>query len=328
MSLRRNIAAFELANPVYVGATVSFYTVDGSGNKTTTFATLYDATSGTSELVNPQLLDSDGKFAQPVYVETAVIGSVTGLSIADHDTGIINVPGKWRGVWVTATVYYAGEVVSVSSLGGNIYVCEVTHTSGTFATDLSNGDWSLYIDVGIIEGHRATAAGMSAYAAMSAQKADATVAGSQAAAQFQAAIATSGHVAYAAMSAQIAKAQAGLAEARAQFQALMVSGGAVTMAYDAVKKAIASKLAAAASASAASTSETNAGTSATNALANETAAKLAADRVAFNAALSVHEAKRSAASAAASADSATTAAASAASVPSQEGMVLAIQVYS
>jgi len=40
--------------------------------------------------------------------------------------------------WVTATAYKPGDLVTNS---GNYYRCLVAHTSGTFATDLSNGIW-------------------------------------------------------------------------------------------------------------------------------------------------------------------------------------------
>lgn len=88
MATRYNINDFALANPAYVGATVSFYTVSG-GVKTTTLATLYAASTGATTLTNPRTLDSDGKFSSPVYVEVPVIATVSGLSIDDHDTGIM-----------------------------------------------------------------------------------------------------------------------------------------------------------------------------------------------------------------------------------------------
>ncbi len=86
--MRNSIQDFSLANPIYAGATVSFYTVS-AGVKTTTLATLYSGLTGTTTLTNPQTLDSDGKFQQPVYVDAPVIATVSGLSIADHDTGIV-----------------------------------------------------------------------------------------------------------------------------------------------------------------------------------------------------------------------------------------------
>ena len=88
MATRYNINDFALANPIYVGGTVSFYTVSG-GAKTTTLATLYAASTGSTTLANPRTLDSDGKFSVPVYTEVPVIATVSGLTIADHDTGIM-----------------------------------------------------------------------------------------------------------------------------------------------------------------------------------------------------------------------------------------------
>ena len=86
--MRNSIQDFSLANPIYAGATVNFYTVSG-GVKTATLATLYAALTGSTTLANPQSLDSDGKFQQPVYIDAPVISTVSGLTIADHDTGII-----------------------------------------------------------------------------------------------------------------------------------------------------------------------------------------------------------------------------------------------
>lgn len=42
--------------------------------------------------------------------------------------------------WVTSTSYIIGDLVQS---GGNSYYCAANHTSGTFATDLSNGLWYL-----------------------------------------------------------------------------------------------------------------------------------------------------------------------------------------
>ena len=86
--MRNSIQDFSLANPIYAGATVSFYTVSG-GVKMATLATLYAGLTGTTTLTNPQSLDSDGKFKQPVYIDVPVIATVSGLTIADHDTGIV-----------------------------------------------------------------------------------------------------------------------------------------------------------------------------------------------------------------------------------------------
>lgn len=46
----------------------------------------------------------------------------------------------WVGPWTTATIYAKDSVVSQA---GKSYVCLTPHTSGTFSTDLNNGDWTL-----------------------------------------------------------------------------------------------------------------------------------------------------------------------------------------
>ena len=54
------------------------------------------------------------------------------------------VDGKsFQGTWSTATSYNVGNIVIV---GGLVYLCTNGHTSGVFATDLSNGDWTIYTE--------------------------------------------------------------------------------------------------------------------------------------------------------------------------------------
>ena len=138
MATRISLVDFSLANPFYIGATVTAYTVDNNGDATTTKATLYDSFSGTGTLANPQTLDSEGKFAAPVYIEDNVVLTVTGLTIPDHSTGVITTLGTWRGTWVTATTYYPGDVLVDGANGNNtldLYQIVSQHTSGTWATD-------------------------------------------------------------------------------------------------------------------------------------------------------------------------------------------------
>lgn len=92
MTLARTaIQDFSTANKVYAGATVTAYTVV-NGEKSSIKANLYSNITGTGLLSNPQTLDANGKFIQPVYIEDAVILTVSGLGNApDHDTGIISI---------------------------------------------------------------------------------------------------------------------------------------------------------------------------------------------------------------------------------------------
>lgn len=82
------VREFSIANPMYRGGTVNAYTV-AAGVKTATRQTLYAATTGTTQLANPQKLDSLGKWQQAVYIDSETILTVTGLSVPTHDTGII-----------------------------------------------------------------------------------------------------------------------------------------------------------------------------------------------------------------------------------------------
>lgn len=86
---RTLIQDFSTANRLYVNAEITFWTVL-NGEKTAEKATLYDSYTGAGLLANPQKLDSFGKLRQPVYVDEAVIATVSGLgNVPAHDTGVI-----------------------------------------------------------------------------------------------------------------------------------------------------------------------------------------------------------------------------------------------
>jgi hypothetical protein len=165
---RLAIPEFQLARPLYKGASVTFYTV-AAGAKTNTKATLYQASSGSDVLANPQKLDSYGKFKQPVYIDVPVIGAVEGITVPSHDTGIVSPAPTFRvssagvvqysfdggvtwessgdyffrdrGTWAGATAYERNDMVVNQSLR---YIALSEHTStASFATDLADGKWRL-----------------------------------------------------------------------------------------------------------------------------------------------------------------------------------------
>lgn len=125
MSLRNGIQEFGLANPIYKGATVTFYTVSG-GIKTATKATLYASPTTTTTLPNPQHLGADGKFIQPVYVEVEVIATISGLTIPDHDTSTIQ------------SVLGAGSVIDLPA---------IIHTAGAKATPVAADEFGFWDSV-------------------------------------------------------------------------------------------------------------------------------------------------------------------------------------
>jgi len=156
MAIRAPIKDFELANPLYIAASVSFFTVDGDGERTTTLATLYSAQTGSATLPNPQTLDSEGKFQQLTYIEAPVIAVPTSIHIDDHETGIITVPGRVRD-WATATIIYSSEFI-INQATGNVYIATTTHTSAALiGTDVTAGRLDLIADVAAIAASLAAA---------------------------------------------------------------------------------------------------------------------------------------------------------------------------
>ncbi len=62
------------------------------------------------------------------------------LTRTAHDAWTMTTPTfLFANAWVTTTTYAAGNYITN---GGTTYKCVVGHTSGTFATDLSNGKWT------------------------------------------------------------------------------------------------------------------------------------------------------------------------------------------
>ena len=59
-------------------------------------------------------------------------------------TDLATVP-EWRSSWLTGTSYFVNDLVKT---GGNVYICLVAHTSGTFATDLTALKWELMVSKG------------------------------------------------------------------------------------------------------------------------------------------------------------------------------------
>jgi len=148
--LRFSLQDFSLANPIYSTAQVAVYTVDeDTQTVTTTLATLYADPVGSSTLSNPQSLDNDGKWQQPIYVDGPVVMSVLGSDLATHTTGIVGTRASFRGDWEADVVYLYGDTVLDGAAGnntGNQYICTTTHTSEDWADDLAAGTWLLTVE--------------------------------------------------------------------------------------------------------------------------------------------------------------------------------------
>lgn len=86
---RTAVEDFALANEAYVGATVTFYQVDGSGARLPTLISLFSDVTGTEQLPNPQELDSSGKLEQPAYFEEPFIAVADLGGVSTAQTGIV-----------------------------------------------------------------------------------------------------------------------------------------------------------------------------------------------------------------------------------------------
>ena len=82
--------------------------------------------------------------------------------------------GLFRGVWSTNVLYNFGDYVVDGANGTdteNYYMCIIANTSGTWSTDLGNGDWVLVINIQSITADVEAAAASATAAANSATSA-------------------------------------------------------------------------------------------------------------------------------------------------------------
>lgn len=90
--VRSAIIMFQHRNDIYRGASVTAYEPDADGNPTTTKIALYANPTGGTTLANPQILDGEGRFRQPVYAEVPCVLVISSAFASSHATGVINPP--------------------------------------------------------------------------------------------------------------------------------------------------------------------------------------------------------------------------------------------
>lgn len=92
---------------------------------------------------------------------------------ADGNIEAIAGGGRWRGDWLTATVYVASDYFR-DPVSKNIYSVVTQHTSGVLATDIADGKVQLAIDVETVEAASDAAVAAAATATTKAAEADAS----------------------------------------------------------------------------------------------------------------------------------------------------------
>lgn len=227
---RSSIPDFELANPLYIGATITFYTVDVNGIKTSTMANLYSDTIGPDLLPNPQVLDSYGKFTVPVYIQDPVIGTIITVanSVPAHDTGIISNDGQVRGPYTINTLYYGNDLIQDAATG-IVYYGTQTFLSVSLANDIAQGNLAVFLtppdlSAGVSAAAAAAAAANSATAAAASASTSATGA-TAAAASASAASSSATSTATSATSAATSATAAAASATTAAAAAAAASGG-------------------------------------------------------------------------------------------------------
>lgn len=135
---RTVIKEFALANPLYRGAVVRFYTVVG-GAKSNVLATLYRSTTGSELLANPQQLDSRGASKQPIYAAVPVIATVDGIHVPSHATGIIQPAPTFRVSPITAAVQYSFDAGATWNETGDFFFRDRGNWAGP-GTDYQRND--------------------------------------------------------------------------------------------------------------------------------------------------------------------------------------------
>jgi len=112
----------------YVTANQIANVAQNMGNKTLTSPVINTGVSGTA------ILDEDNMASD----------SATKLATQQSIKAYVDSKGyTWKGEWVTSTAYVVNDTVEYNGSG---YICIVAHTSGTFATDLTNGKWEMFVE--------------------------------------------------------------------------------------------------------------------------------------------------------------------------------------
>ena len=126
-----------------IGGSVT-YPLAGSPIATGTYLTI----SRTLPLTQSTSMSNQGNF-YPQVTEIALDTLCMEIQQVSGRTG------QMRGYWATGQVYNYGDIVQDGTNGTNtlnFYMCTIANTSGTWATDLANGDWVIALNIQQLNG--------------------------------------------------------------------------------------------------------------------------------------------------------------------------------
>jgi len=79
---RAAVAEFGIIQKTLALASVTIYTADANGASTGTKAILYQAATGSASRSNPQTLDTDGKLADAIFVDSDVVAAISNITLS------------------------------------------------------------------------------------------------------------------------------------------------------------------------------------------------------------------------------------------------------
>jgi len=128
-----------MAQPTRFSISVDFSDEEASGvaGRSTVRTAMLDALMAALKVTTDQICDNLALIQRD---DGRLLDQVVQIPSLSTDVLALLSSAAWtvRGGWVTATAYARGDVVLQ---GGIVYVCMVTHISGTFATDLAAEKW-------------------------------------------------------------------------------------------------------------------------------------------------------------------------------------------
>lgn len=135
---RAAISEFGIVQKNLAGATVTFYQTDANGEKTTTKATVYQASTGDLTRANPQTLDADGKLSSDCYVAVPVMAEISNISVAtERNIRKIRMNPIHYLLPMTSAAVQISNPVEVTVVGGTIDgtpIGATTPAAGTFTS--------------------------------------------------------------------------------------------------------------------------------------------------------------------------------------------------
>lgn len=130
--IRSALQIFQHRNDIYRGAGVSAFVPDANGNATAVRVPLYANPTGITQLANPQILDGEGKFKQPVYTDAPCVLVISSAFASAHSTGVINPPLSAADAVNAAAAASAASVSAAAAAASAIEAASAANSTAAY----------------------------------------------------------------------------------------------------------------------------------------------------------------------------------------------------